>query len=40
MWNEEDANKTPQAARLPLYLKGKVVHGYARGGKELGFPTG
>jgi len=24
---------------LPLYLQGKVVSGYARGSKELGFPT-
>jgi FAD synthase len=29
-----------QSKRLPFRIKGTVVHGYARGGKELGFPTG
>eukprot|EP01122_Echinamoeba_exundans_P002062 TRINITY_DN12029_c0_g1_i1.p1 TRINITY_DN12029_c0_g1~~TRINITY_DN12029_c0_g1_i1.p1 ORF type:complete len:160 (+),score=33.33 TRINITY_DN12029_c0_g1_i1:89-568(+) len=29
----------PQSKRLPFRIKGTVVHGYARGGKELGFPT-
>ena len=27
-------------AKLPLFVRGYVVHGMRRGGKDLGIPTG
>lgn len=37
---ETNTTEYDPSSRLPLKLQGKVVHGFGRGSRQLGFPTG
>lgn len=36
----ENTPEYDPSSKLPLKLQGKVVHGFGRGSRQLGFPTG